>query len=89
MLGFLDLVIESAAVGRLTAVALVLVLLLFGDAARLYLRRLRSDLSWPSRPLLIGLPLALLTEGVGRMPRQRRQLTTADIERLRTESRPD
>jgi NhaP-type Na+/H+ or K+/H+ antiporter len=87
MLGFLDVLIESAAVGRLTEVALVL--LLFSDAARLDLRALRSDLSWPSRLLLVGQPSALVAEGVWRMPHKRRQLTTADIERLGTESRPD
>jgi NhaP-type Na+/H+ or K+/H+ antiporter len=85
MLGFLDVPIESVEVERFTEVALVL--LLFSDAARLDLRALRSELSWPSRLPLIGQPPALLAEGVGRMPRQRRQLTTADIERLRMESR--
>jgi hypothetical protein len=87
MLAFLDVPIESVEVERFTEVALVLLLL--SDAARLDLRALRCELSWPSRLLLIGQPPAQLAEGVGRMPHQRRQPTTADIERLRAESRPD
>ncbi|MCU7729124.1 cation:proton antiporter [Actinoplanes sp. KI2] len=39
---------------------LALVLLLFSDSARLDLRALRSHLAWPSRLLLIGLPLTIL-----------------------------
>jgi len=64
MLGLLDEPVESAAVERLTEVALVL--LLFSDAARLDLHALRHELTWPSRLLLIGLPLTLLAgTGVG------------------------
>ena len=49
---------------RVTEVALVL--LLFSDAARLDLRALRHELGWPSRLLLIGLPLTMLAgAGVG------------------------
>ena len=61
-LGLLDVAVDSAAAERVTEVALVL--LLFSDAARLDLRALRHELGWPSRLLLIGLPLTLLA-GVG------------------------
>jgi sodium/hydrogen antiporter len=56
--GLLDVPVESAAAERVTEVALVL--LLFSDAARLDLRALRHELGWPSRLLLIGLPLTML-----------------------------
>jgi sodium/hydrogen antiporter len=63
-LGWLDVSLESATAERVTEVALVL--LLFSDAARLDLRALRHELGWPSRLLLIGLPLTmLLGAGVG------------------------
>ena len=61
-LGWLDISVESAVAERVTEVALVL--LLFSDAARLDLRALRHELGWPSRLLLIGLPLTMLA-GVG------------------------
>jgi NhaP-type Na+/H+ or K+/H+ antiporter len=64
VLGLLDVSLESAVAERVTEVALVL--LLFSDAARLDLRALRHELSWPTRLLLIGLPLTLLAgTGVG------------------------
>lgn len=64
VLGLLDVPVESAAVQEVTEVALVL--LLFSDATRLDLRALRHELGWPSRLLLIGLPLTLLAgTGVG------------------------
>jgi NhaP-type Na+/H+ or K+/H+ antiporter len=63
-LGWLDVSIESEVAQRVTEVALVL--LLFSDAARLDLRALRHELGWPSRLLLIGLPLTMLAgAGVG------------------------
>jgi NhaP-type Na+/H+ or K+/H+ antiporter len=61
-LGWLDVPVESATAERVAEVALVL--LLFSDAARLDLRALRRELSWPSRLLLIGLPLTILA-GMG------------------------
>jgi NhaP-type Na+/H+ or K+/H+ antiporter len=64
VLGLLDVSLESAVAERVTEIALVL--LLFTDAARLDLRALRHELSWPTRLLLIGLPLTLLAgTGVG------------------------
>ena len=63
-LGWLDVSVESTVAERITEIALVL--LLFSDAARLDLRALRHELGWPSRLLLIGLPLTLLAgAGVG------------------------
>ncbi|MCX6374406.1 MAG: cation:proton antiporter [Actinobacteria bacterium] len=63
-LGWLDVSVESEVAQRLTEIALVL--LLFSDAARLDLRALRHELGWPSRLLLIGLPLTMLAgAGVG------------------------
>jgi len=53
---------DSEAARLVTEIALVL--LLFSDSARLDLRALRSHLDWPSRLLLIGLPLTLLL-GIG------------------------
>ena len=61
-LGWLDISVESAVAERVTEIALVL--LLFSDAARLDLRSLRRELGWPSRLLLIGLPLTMIA-GVG------------------------
>ena len=61
----LDLVsveIETATAERFCELALVL--LLFSDATRIDLAGLRGHLGWPSRLLLIGLPLTILT-GVG------------------------
>lgn len=43
---------------------LALVLLLFSDATRIDLRALRREAAWPSRLLLIGLPLTILA-GIG------------------------
>ena len=61
-LGWLDISVESAVAERVTEIALVL--LLFSDAARLDLRALRHELGWPTRLLLIGLPLTMVA-GVG------------------------
>lgn len=61
-LGLVDLSVESAVAERVAEVALVL--LLFSDATRLDLHSLRHELGWPSRLLLIGLPLTMLA-GVG------------------------
>ena len=58
---FLDLIdvgIESETALHVTELALVL--LLFSDAARLDLGRLRRRRQWPVRLLLIGLPLAMV-----------------------------
>ncbi len=64
VLGLIDVSLESAVAERFTEVTLVL--LLFSDAARLDLGALRHELSWPSRMLLIGLPLTMLAGfGVG------------------------
>lgn len=57
-LGLLDVSVESKAAELVTEVTLAL--LLFSDAARLDLRALRHELTWPSRLLLIGLPLTML-----------------------------
>jgi len=63
-LGLLDVSVGSTVAERVTEVALVL--LLFSDATRLHLRALRHELGWPSRLLLIGLPLTMLAgAGVG------------------------
>ena len=62
VLGVLKGSLESATAERVTELALVL--LLFSDAARLDLVALRHELGWPSRLLLIGLPLTMLA-GVG------------------------
>ncbi|WP_120337333.1 cation:proton antiporter [Cryobacterium soli] len=56
-LGWLDITVESEVAQRVAELALVL--LLFSDATRLDLRALRRQLGWPSRLLLIGLPLTL------------------------------
>jgi len=50
--------LESAAVERVTELALVF--LLFTDAARLDLSVLRRNLGWPGRLLVLGLPLTLV-----------------------------
>ena len=64
VLGMLDVSLESSLAERITEIALVL--LLFSDASRLDLHTLRHELGWPSRLLLIGLPLTLLAgAGVG------------------------
>jgi sodium/hydrogen antiporter len=57
-LGLFDIKLESAVAERVAELALVL--LLFSDAMRVDLRSLRHELSWPTRLLLIGLPLSLL-----------------------------
>ena len=62
VLGLFDIRLESAVAERVAELALVLVL--FGDAMRLDLRSLRRELGWPSRLLLVGLPLTLLA-GIG------------------------
>src|SRR5664280_1572274 len=61
-LGWLHVGIESSAAERITELALAF--LLFSDSTRLDLRSLRHDLSWPSRLLLIGLPLTMVA-GIG------------------------
>jgi sodium/hydrogen antiporter len=64
VLGLIDISLESAVAERVTEVTLVL--LLFSDAARLDLGALRHELSWPSRLLLVGLPLTMVAGfGVG------------------------
>jgi sodium/hydrogen antiporter len=64
VLGLLDVAVESEVAQRVTEVALVL--LLFSDAARIDLHALRHELSWPTRLLLVGLPLTMLAgTGVG------------------------
>jgi sodium/hydrogen antiporter len=62
ILDLLHVSVESSAAERVAEIALAL--LLFSDASRLDLRALRHELRWPSRLLLIGLPLTLLA-GVG------------------------
>jgi len=57
-LGWMDLPLEGPAAERLAEIALAL--LLFSDAARIDLASLRSQLGWPSRLLLIGLPLTMV-----------------------------
>ncbi|MEV8267329.1 cation:proton antiporter [Microbacterium sp. NPDC076911] len=60
----LDIRLEALAAERIAEVGLAL--LLFSDATRLNLRALRSQLSWPTRLLLIGLPLSILVGfGIG------------------------
>lgn len=54
----LDLPVESAVAERVAELALVF--LLFSDSARIDLRSLRHDLRWPSRLLLMGLPLTMV-----------------------------
>ncbi|HEY5387746.1 MAG TPA: cation:proton antiporter [Thermoleophilia bacterium] len=63
-LGLLNVSVTSTVAERVTEVGLVL--LLFSDAARLDLRALRHELGWPTRLLLIGLPLTMLAgTGIG------------------------
>ena len=57
-LGLLDVALESAVSERITELALVF--LLFSDSARIDLQSLRHDLQWPSRLLLVGLPLTMV-----------------------------
>jgi NhaP-type Na+/H+ or K+/H+ antiporter len=61
-LGLVDLQLESLAAERFCE--LTLVLLLFSDSTRIDLAGLRRHLRWPSRLLLIGLPLTMLA-GLG------------------------
>ena len=61
-LGLLDVPIDGKISLDVTEFALAL--LLFTEAARIDLRALRRQLAWPSRLLLIGLPLTLLA-GLG------------------------
>jgi NhaP-type Na+/H+ or K+/H+ antiporter len=58
-LGWLDISLESPVFETITELALVF--LLFSDAARIDLPALRRNIGWPSRLLLIGLPLSILT----------------------------
>ena len=63
-LGWLDIAAESPLLETVTELALVF--LLFSDAARIDLPALRRNISWPSRLLLIGLPLSMLAGfGIG------------------------
>ena len=57
-LGLIDASLQSTLAERVTELALVF--LLFSDSMRLDLGSLRRQLSWPSRLLLIGLPLTIL-----------------------------
>jgi NhaP-type Na+/H+ or K+/H+ antiporter len=57
-LELIELELESAVAETVTEVALAL--LLFSDAARLDLVELRRHRAWPSRLLLVGLPLTLI-----------------------------
>ena len=57
-LELLELELESAVAETVTEIALAL--LLFSDAARLDLLELRRHRKWPSRLLLVGLPLTLI-----------------------------
>ncbi|RXZ51929.1 cation:proton antiporter [Agromyces binzhouensis] len=54
----LDVSLETVVAERIAEIALVL--LLFSDATRIDLRVLRNQLGWPTRLLLIGLPLSIL-----------------------------
>ena len=58
MFGLFDVELESAVAEQVAELALVL--LLFSDAMRLDLHKLRHELAWPSRLLLVGLPLTLV-----------------------------
>lgn len=62
VLDLLHVSLESTVAERVTE--LTLVFLLFSDSARLDLSTLRRKLGWPSRLLLIGLPLTMLA-GIG------------------------
>jgi NhaP-type Na+/H+ or K+/H+ antiporter len=57
-LGWLDISLESPVLETITELALVF--LLFSDSARIDLPALRRNIAWPSRLLLIGLPLSML-----------------------------
>jgi NhaP-type Na+/H+ or K+/H+ antiporter len=57
-LGLLNVSLESTVAERVTELALVF--LLFSDSARLDLGSLRREVGWPSRLLLIGLPLTMV-----------------------------
>jgi NhaP-type Na+/H+ or K+/H+ antiporter len=57
-LGWLDVPLDNAVVERLTELALVF--LLFSDSARIDLAALRHSAAWPSRLLLVGLPLTMV-----------------------------
>lgn len=46
--------------GALTFLELTLALVLFADAARIDVAKLRLDYAWPTRMLLIGMPLAMV-----------------------------
>ena len=76
VLSLVDLQMGNATAQGITELALAL--LLFSDAARLDLRSLRRQLSWPGRLLLIGLPLTLLAgTGAGLLVFPGMALTTA------------
>jgi NhaP-type Na+/H+ or K+/H+ antiporter len=63
-LGWLDIPPESPLLETVTELALVF--LLFSDAARIDLPALRRNIAWPSRLLLVGLPLSMLAGfGIG------------------------
>lgn len=52
--------VDSAHPATLTFLELALALVLFGDAARIDIRKLREQYRWPARMLTIGLPLAIV-----------------------------
>ncbi|WP_438853455.1 cation:proton antiporter [Agromyces sp. M3QZ16-3] len=56
--GLLDVSLETVVAESIAEIALVL--LLFSDATRIDLSVLRHQLGWPSRLLLVGLPLTIL-----------------------------
>jgi len=62
VLGWMDLPLEGPTAERLAEIALAL--LLFSDAARIDLAALRKELGWPTRLLLIGLPLTMVAGGL-------------------------
>lgn len=57
---FLDEPLDLSDPVVLTSLELILALVLFGDAARIDLQKLRRDYAWPVRMLFIGLPLAMV-----------------------------
>lgn len=56
----LDEPVDLGDPGVLIFLELTLALVLFGDAARIDLQKLRREYAWPTRMLLLGLPLAML-----------------------------
>jgi len=58
VLGWLDIPLSGTAAERVAEIALAL--LLFSDAARIDLSSLEHQMGWPTRLLLIGLPLTMV-----------------------------